>query len=150
MSKRTKYNAKDMARAQEMIRDGASLPKVSEWTKIPVRSLRRHKNQVPGSSVVQGQLLNRLVFSPDQERQLAAYITECVHRFYGLTALEARRLAAEFAAKCIPEEKMPSSWASTKCAGKDWLRGFLKRNDLSLRTPEATSMARARGLQMCP
>ena len=145
MGKRTKYNAEDMARAQSMIKEGVTLPKVFERTGIPIRSLRRHKNQVPGTSIVQGQLTNRLVFSPDQERELAAYIAECVERFYGLTAMEARRLAAEFATMCVPEGKIPSSWTTAQCAGKDWLRKFLKRNKLSLRTPEPTSMARATG-----
>jgi len=38
--KRTKYNAKNMARAQSMIKEGVTLPKVFERTGIPIRSLR--------------------------------------------------------------------------------------------------------------
>jgi len=39
---------------------------------------------------------------------------------------------------------MPSNWYDNLCAGEDWLYSFLKRNnDLSVRTPQATSLSRA-------
>ena len=34
------------------------------------------------------------------------------------------------------------SWEENKLAGKEWLRFFIKKYDLSYRTPEATSLAR--------
>jgi len=41
-------------------------------------------------------------------------------------------------------KNVPESWIKNKSTGKDWFRGFLKRNaQLSLRTSEATSLSRA-------
>lgn len=42
--------------------------------------------------------------------------------------------------------KTPTSWNNNKKAGKDWFTSFKKRcGDLSIRTPEATSLGRAAG-----
>ena len=42
------------------------------------------------------------------------------------------------------EIQMPEPWSDKLMAGSDWFTSFLKRNqDLSIRTPEATSLARA-------
>ena len=61
--------------------------------------------------------------------------------FFGLTPTDVRRLAFQYAER----NKFPHNF-KVGMAGKDWLRGFLTRHsDLTLRTPEATSAARARG-----
>ncbi|XP_041350707.1 uncharacterized protein LOC121369719 [Gigantopelta aegis] len=42
------------------------------------------------------------------------------------------------------EKRFPTSWTEHELAGKDWVAGFLKQHhSVSIRTPEATSMARA-------
>ena len=38
---------------------------------------------------------------------------------------------------------VPSSWEIQGKAGKDWLRLFMQRNELAIRKPEPTSIARA-------
>jgi hypothetical protein len=53
-----------------------------------------------------------------------------------------RRLAYQYATqeKCI----VPLSWSVKKKAGRDWLSGFMRRRqDLSIRKPQATSLSRA-------
>ncbi|XP_065650497.1 uncharacterized protein LOC136078641 [Hydra vulgaris] len=53
-----------------------------------------------------------------------------------------QKLAYEFA--MIRSTRIPKSWKNLQIAGRQWLRGFmLRRNELFLRNPEATSMARA-------
>ena len=62
--------------------------------------------------------------------------------FHGLTKLKVKQLAYKFAT--AKQKKIPVSWISNQLAGEDWLKGFRHRNrTLSLRQPEATSLARA-------
>ena len=62
--------------------------------------------------------------------------------FYGLTTKDCRKLAYETAV--ANEIKCPASWVEKKIAGEDWLLGFFKRHpNLSLRSPEGCSLARA-------
>ncbi|CAH1973364.1 unnamed protein product [Acanthoscelides obtectus] len=60
---------------------------------------------------------------------------------FGLNTLKVRELAYEMAVRNnIP---IPNSWKINKCASKDWLRAFVKRNPtLSLRMPVACSLSR--------
>ncbi|KAJ4433806.1 hypothetical protein ANN_16118 [Periplaneta americana] len=63
--------------------------------------------------------------------------------FYGLTRRSVMQLAYE-----IAEKNKLATWFNkeTKSAGKEWFSGFMKRHpELSLRQPEATSLARASG-----
>ena len=60
---------------------------------------------------------------------------------FGVGIAEVRRLALQLA----ESNAMPRRFQN-QMAGKDWVRGFLERNpQLSIRTPEATPAARARG-----
>lgn len=60
------------------------------------------------------------------------------------TLASARKKAYDFAT--TNDVNVLKSWNANKCAGKDWFTSFLKRNKaLSLRIPEATSLARAMG-----
>ena len=62
--------------------------------------------------------------------------------FYGLTTKDCRKLEHEIAV--ANEIKCPASWIEKKIAGEDWLLGFFKRHlNLSLRSPEGCSLARA-------
>ncbi|KAI5708742.1 hypothetical protein M8J76_002311 [Diaphorina citri] len=62
--------------------------------------------------------------------------------FYGLTRKECRTLAYEMAK--TNRLNYPSTWDDNKKAGEDWLYHFMQRHpQLSLRTPEGCSLARA-------
>ncbi|XP_037789962.1 uncharacterized protein LOC119585363 [Penaeus monodon] len=85
----------------------------------------------------------------DQTFRLASYSVRQVltpnkdssKLFHGLSTNTTKRLAYEYAV--ANKFSVPESWARDESAGRDWLTGFLERQgDLSLRTPEATSLAR--------
>ena len=73
---------------------------------------------------------------------LKDYLVKASKIYYGLSPKSARELAYQYAVKL--GKSFPSNWTINKCAGEDWLSGFLKRfTELSLRKPKATSLARA-------
>lgn len=71
------------------------------------------------------------------------YIQEAAKLQYGLTLKDVKRLAYEFATK--NNKKYPAQWDKDQMAGEYWLRLFRKRHQqqLALRKPEATSLARS-------
>lgn len=82
------------------------------------------------------------VFNEEQESVLKSYLKTAANVYFGLSPKEVRTLAFECASAF--GVNTPVSWIRDKCAGEDWFSGFMKRNsDLSIRTPEATSMSRA-------
>ncbi|XP_065662485.1 uncharacterized protein LOC136085070 [Hydra vulgaris] len=83
-----------------------------------------------------------MIFSVAQKQTLSTYLKSCSDMLYGLTPVQVRALAFEMAQ--ANKIKCPSCWIEQKKAGRDWLTGFLKRSlKLSVRKPEATSIARA-------
>lgn len=82
------------------------------------------------------------IFTDTEEEELCAYFKKCSRIHYGLTYLQARKLAYEYAKRL--NKSYPSSWDTNRQAGVDWIKIFMKRHStLSLRKPENTSMARA-------
>lgn len=82
------------------------------------------------------------MFTVEQESQLVKYLARASDIYFGLTPFEVRKLAKQYAVKL--NLKIPNNWEANDCAGRDWFTGFLKRHPtLSIRTPQATSLARA-------
>ena len=85
---------------------------------------------------------NRQVFSDDEEGKLTDYIKDAASIYFGLTPKDVRKLAFEWAMS--HKISVPQTWKDNEMAGNDWFSSFLKRNPtISVRTPEATSIARA-------
>ena len=62
--------------------------------------------------------------------------------YFGLTPSDVRSLAYEYAYR--NDKNIPITWSEKSLAGLDWFQGFMKRHkEISLRQPEATSIARA-------
>ncbi|GFR78129.1 tigger transposable element-derived protein 6-like protein [Elysia marginata] len=84
------------------------------------------------------------VFTHDQERILSDYFVQSANINYGLSAKDGRKLAFQCGVKF--GISMPPTWAEKEEASQDWMRNFMKRTgNLSLRRPEATSLARGMG-----
>ncbi|KAG5864114.1 hypothetical protein JTB14_018087 [Gonioctena quinquepunctata] len=80
----------------------------------------------------------------EEEKLLNDYIIKCCKMHYGLTTIQTRKLAYEYAKSL--SLKYPAKWEENKMAGKEWMYGFRRRNpELSLRKPENTSAARSFG-----
>nr|KAI8763259.1 hypothetical protein BgiMline_006195 [Biomphalaria glabrata] len=83
-----------------------------------------------------------LIFNAEQENCLATYLARCSNMFYGLKTKKVRALALEMA--LVNNIKCFASWTTYSMAGREWLFGFIRLHpELSLRQPEATSLARA-------
>ncbi|XP_011877480.1 PREDICTED: uncharacterized protein LOC105567310, partial [Vollenhovia emeryi] len=81
------------------------------------------------------------VFNTEQELNLVDYILRANAIYFGLTPREVRQVAYSYGT--FIQAKMPPSWVENERAGVDWFSSFLKRHPiLSIRTPEATSLAR--------
>ena len=73
---------------------------------------------------------------------LADYFVTAAKHNYGHSPPMARHLAYEFAV--ANGKVVPHSWLRDCTAGEEWLTGFMKRHqDLSVRSPEATSLGRS-------
>lgn len=81
------------------------------------------------------------VFTTQMEKDLASQITALADRFYGVSVKKCRQMAYQMA--CVNKVLVPKSWQKNEMAGYDWYAGFKERHKLSVRTAEATSMARA-------
>lgn len=111
---------------------------------IPKATLKRHlesKNKIANRNVkFHGGVPT---FSKDIEIEIKNHLIKLEEMMFGLTALDVRKLAFDVAEK----NNLPHTFNKEKrCAGKKWYYSFMKRNpDLSLRQPENTSLARAKG-----
>lgn len=85
----------------------------------------------------------KTVFSRDQEKELVSHIIHMEERLFGFSINDFRALAFDLAERNNLDNNFNKD---KKRAGKCWYYSFLKRNpEISLRTPEATSLARAIG-----
>ena len=106
------------------------------------RFVKKLQSSASEDDVNVGYKRNRQVFSDAEERKLVDYLKEASAVYFGLSPRDVRKLALE----CAKEYgiAIPASWTAKQMAGADWFSAFLKRNaDISVRCPEATSIARA-------
>ena len=83
------------------------------------------------------------VFSKDEEKALVEYLVIASNMHYGLSKPQLKKLAFEYVK--ANAKKYPTFWDKNSKAGEQWYSDFMKRNNkfLSLRKPQATSLARA-------
>ena len=83
-----------------------------------------------------GYAQHRKIFPDKMENDLAAHCINLVNMHHGLSTDKVKMLAYEFAAQ--NQLPIPRNWAGERRAGRELLSSFIKRHNLSLRTPEAT------------
>lgn len=141
---RGRWSEADMERALEAVRSREmGWLRASRTFNVPTATLRRralnkNKNAI-GTKKCFGSIKSAL--NEEVETAIANHILDLESRFFGLTTIDVRTLAYEVAEKL----KIKHSFnKERKMAGKGWLHGFRQRHpQLSLRLPEATSLARA-------
>lgn len=137
-SKHGLLSSDTMKRAMASVRNGVKIREAARRYHLPRTTLRRHL-LVNDPEKHLGRF--RPVFTAGQEMELVKLLKLMDKVFFGLTLTSLRALACEYA----DQNQIPHPFVNGK-AGEGWTYGFLKRYpDLSLRTPEATSIGRAVG-----
>lgn len=135
-----KQAAFDVIENNMSIRDAANLHNVTKSTLG--RHIKIHRESQKTNFEYSASNAVRMVFTEQEEKRLAEYLEYSARLNYGLTKIEVRTLAYQYANE--NGKNYPEQWGIEKKAGREWLCGFLKRNDkLSLRKPEATSLSRS-------
>lgn len=139
------FSTEDMEKAVAEVGKGKSIRSVASMFGLSHCTLSRYVVKQKSGSITKYhpdyKSYNR-IFNDEQEKALEKFLIKSSKMFYGITTVECRKLAYEMAVKNnIP---ISTKWHETKMAGKEWMMNFQKRHgSLSLRTPEACSLARA-------
>lgn len=81
-------------------------------------------------------------FTTEQENELASHCKTLDECFYGLSFMDFRRSVYQYA----DINNIPSGFnQESRTAGKEWALSFMRRHNLSLRTPQQTSLGRMMG-----
>lgn len=135
-TRKAAWSSETLDKALKLMDNGTSMRKAAEQTGIPFSTLQiRHQKQWYGSP----SLGRKAVFSAEVEKEMADVVKKMANIFYGCTANQIRKVAYEYAESLT----LPHNFnKNSQMAGRDWLEGFLKRNEISVRKPEATSINR--------
>lgn len=144
-SNRKLWNDGQLHAALEDVHSGKSIKSTALAFGIPRSTLQKKLKEESNAANKTKDLSPagfNLTFSYEQEEALVRVIKDMETKLMGLNGTDIRRLAYQFAEKM----KVPHHFNQEKQkAGKDWLRSFMKRHDLSFRKAEHTSSARAHG-----
>lgn len=145
--KRVRISASKIeAAVREVILNKTSIREIAKCTGIPKSSLHRAVKIARNTTIEaykhSPNIGNRQIFSTEQELSLVTYLKTASSMCYGLTTVQARSLAYQFAKEL--NLAISEKWTVNEKAGRRWLQKFMKRHrDLSLRKPENCSLSRA-------
>ena len=128
-----------LQRARDLIDDGMSKRKAAEILDVNESTLRKRLKKGFGVSSLGAY---RPTFNTREEEELAEYCRNLDLRFFGLTMKTLRQLAYQYAVINNINHRFNDE---TEMAGVDWARCFMSRHNLSLRTPQKTSVGRIMG-----
>lgn len=142
---RQSWDPGNMQKAIEAVKGGMAFLTAATTYNVPRNTLKRRvldKNmRATGNKKVFGGF--KSVFTREQEQEIYNHLLMLETRFFGMAIKDLRSAAFELAEK----NKLPHNFnIETRMAGKGWIAGFRKRHpQLTLRSPEPTSSARASG-----
>lgn len=134
---KVKWTQDELSRAFKLVEDGTAIREAARTCGIPFSTLQerlKHKNCESPS------LGRNPVFTREQEAEMADQVKFLGKIFYGCTSIQIRKMAYEYAVKNNVKHNFNEDLGM---AGKDWIKGFMKRNNLSVRKAEGTSLNRA-------
>lgn len=132
------------AAANAVQRDHVSVRTASKNFKVSRSTLKRYLIKLEQNESYKSyeNCAVKKVFSEVEEKSLCEYIITASRMHYGLTRRDLQVLAYDFAK--ANNKIIPTSWENKCRAGKQWYLDFVKRrNTISLRKPQATSLARS-------
>ncbi|XP_045461681.1 uncharacterized protein LOC123671731 [Harmonia axyridis] len=131
------WTMEDLQRAIKLIvEQNYSIRNAAKTMNIPFASLyKRYKKKFDKAP----RLGHQTVFTPEMEKEFADIIKKMANIFYGCTPNQIKRAAFEYAEALNLKHDFNKS---TRLAGRVWFEGFIARNNISVRKPEATSINR--------
>ncbi|KAI5722693.1 hypothetical protein M8J76_012165 [Diaphorina citri] len=137
------YDEESMKNAIKKVKEGCTYADAARQCNVNRETLRRKCKGLHSHEDVKLHSVynHRQVFTVEEEKKLASYLKISCQMFYGLTSTDCRKLAYETAV--LNKMSYPKSWDENHSAGVEWLRTFMVRNKLSLRSPEGCSLGRA-------
>jgi len=145
-SNRGQFSRQAMLSAVELVENGMSIRKAAAAERVNYKTLSRYVKVKSSSGTLDnasfGYTKVRQVFTSAMEAEIVQYAVHAANIFHGLTLTELRQFAFDLAKG--NNLRMPRSWSENGTAGLDWAQSFMKRhkNDLAIRSPEATSIQR--------
>lgn len=135
---RGEWSIAALEEAKAAVKRGTSLRTAARQYGVPYPTLYRHMKKTTSNKYL-GRY--RPVFTNEQEALLAEHLLKMDRIFFGLTTESLQKLAYDFAEM----NSISHSFVNGR-AGRGWIEGFMRRHpELTLRTPEPTSVARAVG-----
>lgn len=140
-AQRQNWTPDQLKSALKATKNGSSIRKAGKEFEIPQSTLR-DKLKIADNGGLVPALGRKVIFTPEQEKEISNLVIKLTNLFYGLTTIELRHLAFEYAEKNHIKHNFNREQG---VARYDWLYLFTKRNsEVKLRVPDNTSINRIR------
>lgn len=134
---KVKWTQCDLTRAFKLVDERRPVREAARSTGIPFSTLQE---RLKTKNLKFPSMGRNPVFTKEQEEEMANQIKYLGKIFYRCTSNQVRKMAYEYAVKNNLKHNFNENLGM---AGRDWLKSFMKRNELSNRKSEGTSLNRA-------
>jgi len=140
---RGKWSVDVMKEAVQAVVNGMNLKSAAREFSVPRNTLRRKVDAQNNGLDVQRVIGKKTVLNVNEEQQLVDLLINMENHLFGLSMQDLRRLVFQF---CEKNKIVHPFNKTAEMAGIDWARSFMNRHhNLSIRKPQAMSIARAIG-----